>query len=177
MAHEDRSKLPREPKNAYIRDMSKEIPERTADPMTLTPELVPDTCIAFNIGRAYRAVLRRYEQAFKAADITTMQYGLLVHTAINEPASGIQISQSSGHDPSTLSRTLSYMEEAGYIRGVKPVDGDRRKRVYSLTSAGRKKLNEALPLWEKVQKEILLEIGESEWIAGLKTLKKIQQIE
>ncbi|AHC13911.1 MarR family winged helix-turn-helix transcriptional regulator [Salinispira pacifica] len=158
------------------KDTAENTAPNTADSGALSPELVPENCIAFNIGRAYRAVLRRYEQAFKAADITTMQYGLLVHTAILEPASGIEISQSSGHDPSTLSRTLAYMEEAGYIRGVKPVAGDRRKRVYSLTSAGRSKLNEALPLWEQVQKEILLEIGEEQWVEGLKSLKKIQQI-
>jgi len=64
-------------------------------------------------------------------------------------------------DSTSLTRTLAVMLREGWIterRGE-----DRRERWIGISRAGEKKLNNALPAWEKVQARLRREIGPQSW--------------
>ena len=142
------------------------------------PSLVPDQCIAFNIGKAYRNVLHYFEKAVnEQSSISSMQYGLLIHIAKLEPVSGREISAATGHDPSTLSRTLGGLEKAGLISSRRDDGGDRRRVLYSLTGEGRNRLDEAIPVWADVQRRVIQELGEEESGELLRILRRVQTLD
>ncbi len=136
--------------------------------------LVPQLCVAFNIGKAYRSVLKLFEEAYKDGPLTTMQYGLLVHIGMLEPASSSDIRAATGHDLSTLTRTLAPLEKSGFIENLGTDAHDKRVKRYKLTVTGRKALEETLNRWLGVQQSILGNVEQSQWEQALETLKKIQ---
>jgi DNA-binding MarR family transcriptional regulator len=71
-------------------------------------------------------------------------------------------------DRSTATRNVEALRRAGYLRVISE-DGDRRKKILSLSDAGRAKLSEAIPLWREAQDHILRELGEG----GAKNLLSI----
>jgi DNA-binding MarR family transcriptional regulator len=71
-------------------------------------------------------------------------------------------------DSTTLSRTLRPLEEKGWVRW-RP-GSDRRERHWDLTPGGRRKLAEAVPAWERAQRELRSRFGGAGWqalMAGL----------
>ena len=145
---------------------------------TADPQTIPDQCIAFNIGKAYRSVIHRFEQRFAAdTSVSTSQYGLLVHIAKLEPANGRTICAATGHDPSTLSRNLHGLIESGLVEACRSCAEDRRVINYTLSERGRSRLAEAIPVWAEVQAEILRRLGEKKSHRLLSILRELQEID
>lgn len=147
----------------------------TPKTFTADPKTIPDQCIAFNIGKAYRSVMHRFEQRFVAdTSISTTQYGLLVHIAKLEPANGRTICTATGHDPSTLSRNLRGLIESGLVEACRSCAEDRRIIHYTLTDLGRGRLAEAIPVWAEVQQGILRRLGDKKSRQLLAILRELQ---
>jgi DNA-binding MarR family transcriptional regulator len=79
-------------------------------------------------------------------------------------------------DRSTATRNVEALKRAGYVRLISG-DGDRRKKILSLSDAGRAKLSEAIPLWKEAQDHILRELGEDGAENFLSILRDIAAIE
>ena len=62
----------------------------------------------------------------------------------------------------TLSRNLTPLVKQGYVSVISS-SSDARVREISLTRKGIKKFREALGLWRKAQKKLLLKFGEENW--------------
>jgi len=137
---------------------------------------IPVDCVAFNLGKAYRAVMRQFEEAFAATDISPGQYGLLVHIAAIQPASATSISEATGHDPSTLSRTLTGLISSGHLTQQAAVDGDKRKKMYLLTEQGETSLAAGIKVWRTTQQRIIRIIGKEEWAETLEGLRRLQNL-
>jgi DNA-binding MarR family transcriptional regulator len=137
---------------------------------------IPAICVAFNIGKAYRSILKVYETALKECSLTTMQYGLLVHIGMLEPASSSDISAATGHDLSTLTRTIAPLVAQGYVVSLGVDSQDKRVKRYGLTKEGRTVLMAGVAQWEKAQQTIIEELGELTWKQTLPLLKAIQEI-
>jgi len=137
---------------------------------------IPAICVAFNIGKAYRSILKVYETALKECSLTTMQYGLLVHIGMLEPASSSDISAATGHDLSTLTRTIAPLVSQGYVVSLGVDSQDKRVKRYGLTEEGKTILMAGVDQWEIAQKEIIEKLGESTWQQTLPLLKAIQDI-
>lgn len=137
---------------------------------------IPEDCIAFNLGKAYRAVLRQYDEAFTETGISSGQYGLLVHIAAIQPASASSISEATGHDPSTLSRTLTSLINSGHLKLEPAIDGDRRKKMYLLSDQGEASLAAGIKAWRKTQRKIIKLVGEDVWKRTLEGLRLLQQL-
>jgi DNA-binding MarR family transcriptional regulator len=103
-----------------------------------------------------------------------MQYGLLVHVQILQPASTTAISATTGHDISTLSRTLAPLKKAGFIRETRSASEDKRVKLFEITPQGKEALDFALEAWEKVQNTLLRTLDEGEWQTTLSILRKLQ---
>lgn len=62
-----------------------------------------------------------------------------------------------GHDRTTLNRTLRPLESAGLIRSQ--TGDDHRRRILALTDVGAEAIAAAQPHWEKVQRRIAAMLG------------------
>lgn len=137
---------------------------------------IPDFCLAYNLGKAYRLILRPYERAFKGKAVTLMQYGLLVHINRNEPVTGRKLGFTSGHDPSTISRNLEKLILLQLVQVDDQIEQDKRQKHYNLTIKGKLVLQESAELWERTTKALQEIISEKTWTETLALLKNIQNL-
>lgn len=144
--------------------------------MTPRPELGPIAlpCACANLRRAARAVTQRYDAALRPAGLRATQFTLL---QVLERAGGLTqgaLGTILATDSTTLSRTLQPLEAAGWVRST--AGADRRRRHVALTAAGRRKLAQATPRWEKVQRRLRDRLGGPRWQALLDLLQTTAQL-
>lgn len=109
---------------------------------------------------ASRVVTRHYDRALGSTGLSTNEYAILARLdregsfALGELAARLAM------DRSTLSRDLAPLLAAGQV-ATGPADGDRRKKVVSLTAAGARALAAARPLWAAAQAELASSFGDT----------------
>jgi DNA-binding MarR family transcriptional regulator len=118
-------------------------------------------CACQNLRRATRIVTRIYEQELKKAGLEITQFGLLTALATAGEVNQKRLSEGFAMDSTTLTRTLERLREQGWIR-VKQ-GKDRRERLFSLTTAGKRQMSEAKPHWERAESRLQQELGEEGW--------------
>jgi DNA-binding MarR family transcriptional regulator len=64
-------------------------------------------------------------------------------------------------DRTTLTRSLELLKRQDFIRIES--SSDRRKRIVTITSKGKAKMDKAFPLWEKAQSIIMEKFGKGNW--------------
>jgi DNA-binding MarR family transcriptional regulator len=118
-------------------------------------------CACQNLRRSTRIVTRIYDQELKKVGLEITQFGLLTALAIAGEVNQKRLSQGFAMDSTTLTRTLERLQGQGWIR-VKQ-GKDRRERLFSLTPAGKRKISEAKPHWERAESRLRSELGEKQW--------------
>lgn len=114
-------------------------------------------CACAVVRRAARKLTSLYDTALAPADITITQYSLLANIGRAGQLSHTVLADKLGMDRTTLTRNLHSLIGA---RWVAVASGeDRRQRLLKLTAAGKKKVDRSLPLWEKIQRRFIAEIG------------------
>nr|PZN84248.1 MAG: MarR family transcriptional regulator [Pseudomonadota bacterium] len=111
---------------------------------------VRDTCLCLHVQRAARAIARRYDEALRPLGLTSGQFSLLMSLNRPEPPTMGQVSAVLAMDRTTVTANLKPLERRGLVE-IQVDEKDRRSRRLKLTSAGRRLLAEAMPLWEKAQ--------------------------
>lgn len=110
-------------------------------------------CIAVRVRTLARAVTRAYDEALRPLGLTVGQLNLLVGIRRMEPeASSARLSELLEIDASTLSRGLALLERRGWIEGLRPEEGGRR-RLWCVTAEGRALLRRARRPWRRAQRE------------------------
>ena len=121
----------------------------------------PANCTCFNLRKAARAVTQMYDDALKPSGLRATQFSLL---SVVENSGPIGITELAGRlvtDRTTLTRNLKPLLSQELLQVV---DGaDRRQRPIALTSRGRDRLAQALPLWREVQSRLAKGFGHSRW--------------
>ena len=110
--------------------------------------MVRDTCLCLAAQRAARALARRFDDTFRALDLTNGQFSLLM--ALNQPTPPTiaPLADFLAMDRTTLTAALKPLERRGLITiSVDP--DDRRSRLLRLTAKGRGLLVKALPIWKE----------------------------
>jgi DNA-binding MarR family transcriptional regulator len=128
-----------------------------------------ESCTAFNLKRASRTIGRIYDAMLAPLGIRSTQFNLMVAVSLMGQAPLIKLADELGLDRTTLTRNLVPLEQKGWIESV--AGGDRRVRLLQLTDSGRKVLAQGIPMWEKVQADVVEALGKKQWkdlIAGLK---------
>jgi DNA-binding MarR family transcriptional regulator len=128
-----------------------------------------------NLRRASRVTALYFDQAFSAAGLRATQYSVLVNVALTENVTIGGLGQILRMDQTTVTRNLKLLERAGYI-AIQRENGDARRKFVSLTDLGARKMEEALPLWETVQKNIEEELGEEKFEKLISLLREIEKI-
>ena len=116
-------------------------------------------CACFNLRKATRMVTQIYDGALKPTGIRATQFMVLVAIGSAGPISVNQLADRIVMDRTTLTRNLKPLDREGLI-AVRP-GYDLRVREVSLTAKGRKTLDRAYPLWERVQARLRQKIGDS----------------
>jgi DNA-binding MarR family transcriptional regulator len=118
-------------------------------------------CTCQNLRRLSRIVTRIYDEQLRRAGLEITQFGLL--TALAEAGEVNQKRLSSGFamDSTTLTRTLGLLRKQGWVRARR--GKDRRERLFSLTGAGKRRLEIAQPHWERAERRLRKELGDAGW--------------
>jgi DNA-binding MarR family transcriptional regulator len=108
-------------------------------------------CYCGSIRQASRIVTQLYDQALKPSGVKITQFGILRLLAACPGITTGDIAQALVMDSTTLTRTLKIIQDNGWIAAQ--AGEDRRERRWTLTAAGRGRLQQAQPLWKNAQKE------------------------
>lgn len=134
-------------------------------------QLFPLPCACQNLRRLTRIVTRIYDQELRKADIEITQYGLLTALATIGQANQRQLSAGFAIDSTTLTRTMAVIEKQGWVKVVR--GEDKRERLFSVTTAGKRKLAQAAPYWEAAERRLLKALGEADWKAMNETVGRV----
>ena len=107
---------------------------------------------------ATRLVTRHYDRALAPAGLSTNDYSILARLGRLGPLPLGTLATALGVDRTTLSRELAPLEQAGLIDATTD-PADRRRRVICLNRAGRARVQQAFPLWERAQAALEDEFG------------------
>ena len=141
---------------------------RHSDPAPPRPVLA---CACANLRRAARAVTQLYDEALRDAGLRATQFALLETLRRKGELTQGQLGYLQAMDSTTLTRTLGGMRARGWIRSRH--GDDRRERLWSLTSMGRRKAEQARPAWELVQKRVQSRFGRKRLVSMFDDLTAI----
>ena len=109
-------------------------------------------CAYGNLRMIARAVGTIYEDALKPVDLRAGQLSLMWAILATEPVEMNRLGCVTLTDPTTLSRTVAKLRKAGWV-SVR-ADRDGRKKVLTLSAAGRARFAAAMPRWEEAQQSV-----------------------
>jgi DNA-binding MarR family transcriptional regulator len=118
-------------------------------------------CTCFSLRKAARVVTQIFDNALRSIDLRATQFTLLALAFAHGPITVTKLSDEMVADRTTLSRNLNPMEKSGLIRIAQ--GNDKRTRIVVITDSGRRKLEEAYPLWKKAQMGIKEAMGADKW--------------
>src|SRR5580692_10213292 len=134
-------------------------PSRNAKKPERTAVRLP--CACANLRRADRAVTQFYDAALRPAGLRVTQFTLLQALTLSGEISQKQLGELLEIDSTTLTRTLAPLRSKGWLRSA--AGTDRRELRLSLTVAGKREYNRALPYWEAAQNGLRQALGKSNW--------------
>ncbi len=127
-------------------------------------------CTCFNLRKAARAATQMYDEALKPSGLRATQFSLLCVVENNGPIGITELAKRLVTDRTTLTRNLKPLLSQELLEVV---DGaDRRQRPIALTSRGRDKLAQALPLWREAQARMTEGLGRARWMGLLGDLNE-----
>src|SRR6195256_2991291 len=106
-------------------------------------------CACQNLRRATRIVTRIYDQELRKAGLEITQFGLITALAATGEANQKRLSAGFVMDSTTLTRTLGLLRKQGWVRVER--GKDRRERLFRLTRAGKRQMEEAQPYWQRAE--------------------------
>jgi DNA-binding MarR family transcriptional regulator len=122
---------------------------------------VANECTGHGLRKAARALSRIYDEAMAPAGLRGTQFNLLVALSVAQEAPLARVADELGLDRTTLTRNLGPLERDGLVESVS--DDDRRVRRLRLTARGHDVLADALPRWERAQREVVAALGKTRW--------------
>ena len=134
---------------------------------SFSPLAIGATCNCLALRRAARGLARSYDEAFRPLDLNNGQFSTLTAIAGLQPA-GIQaLADCLGMDRTTVTAALKPLRRRGLVE-VEVAENDQRGRGARLTRAGMALLEQAIPLWEAVQRSVSAQLGGVEMAHGFR---------
>ena len=126
----------------------------------ISVQTIAEQCIAVRLRMLSRGVTRIYNQALRPYGLMVSQMNILVAVSCLGEARPQEVSQALHLEKSTLSRDVGRMRSQGWLEEVP--GGDGRTARLTITSAGRRLLEEAIPAWQQAQEQATALLGERE---------------
>jgi DNA-binding MarR family transcriptional regulator len=105
------------------------------------------------VQRAARALGRRFDEALRPVGLTNGQFSLMMSLNRPEPPGMSAVAHLLAMDRTTLTAAVKPLERRGLV-AVTRDPSDRRGRLLSLTPKGEALLAEAVPIWERIHREV-----------------------
>jgi len=118
-------------------------------------------CNCFAVRQAARQVTRLYERHLRKAQLTSAQFSILGTLAQGRRMTMGELAKVLVMDRTTLLRAMKPLQREDLLKSTSS-DEDPRQLVFSLSSAGERKLKQAIPLWTKAQEEFESGMGPGE---------------
>lgn len=119
--------------------------------------MLSTVCACAKLRRSARIVSALYDEALAPCGLSVAQFSLLRLLQRAGPSTLTQFAEATGHDRTTLNRTLKPLEEAGLV--VSSPSKDKRARTVSVTNEARDVMRRGQPHWEAAQKRIEDQLG------------------
>ncbi len=119
--------------------------------------MLSTVCACAKLRRSARIVSALYDEALAPSGFTVAQFSLLRMLQRAGPCSLTEFAAATGHDRTTLNRTLRPLEQAGYVQSAGA--GDQRTRIVSVTAKGKAAMRRGQPYWEAAQQRIEQALG------------------
>ncbi len=116
-------------------------------------------CACYNTRKAARLLAQAYDRALEPSGLKNTQFSALA--VIYGSDDGLTITELAAKmsvERTTLTRNLSVLVRNGLVR----IDAgaDARSKLVAITAAGRKALDKAIPLWERIQSSVTGSLGD-----------------
>ncbi|MBO0755461.1 MAG: winged helix-turn-helix transcriptional regulator [Bradyrhizobiaceae bacterium] len=118
-------------------------------------------CNCFAVRQAARQVTKIYERHLAGAQLTSAQYSILAALGEAGRMTMVELARVLVMDRTTLLRAMKPLQREDLLKNASS-DADPRQLVFSLSSTGKRKLKQALPLWTKAQEEFESGMGARE---------------
>lgn len=128
-----------------------------------------ENCVCFNLRWVTRKVTQFFDAEMRWHGIRPTQGTILRALNAEENWSMAELSDWLGMDRTTLVRNLRPLQRDGLVQTT---GGGRGSRVeLSITTKGRKKIEEYLPAWRSAQSAAVKTLGKERWSAILSDLE------
>ena len=117
----------------------------------------PQGCTNLKLRQLVRGVSRLYDAELAGAGLKTTQYSLLSHVLKLGPLRPGELARAIRMEPSTLTRNLRPLIDAGWV--TLQAGGDARSRLVAITDAGRDKRQAAQRCWRAAQQKLNARLG------------------
>ncbi len=118
-------------------------------------------CACAGLRHAARATARLYEAALAPLNLTATQFSILVAVHLQGPVPLSRLAERLVLDRTSLYRAVKPLERRGCL-DIRP--GRRgRERTAALTDQGRRLLEDALRIWQRVQRRFVGALGTRTW--------------
>jgi len=112
----------------------------------------PKVCTNLKLRQLMRRVTQHYDREIGRAGLKTTQYSLLSYIENMGPIRPIDLANKIKMEPSTLTRNLKPLLDAGWVS--LDAGQDARSRLITMSETGMKKRAEARRYWRKAQSEL-----------------------
>jgi DNA-binding MarR family transcriptional regulator len=128
-------------------------------------------CACAAARQAARILTQLYDRKLRGADVEAPQFAMLMTLDRLGPCSQADLGRRYALDKTTMSRNLKLLQGRGWIEAAS--SSDRRQRRFGLTDAGRKRLREAKPLWNKAQSQLRQALSGEQWEEMFRMFQKV----
>ncbi|MBU6465702.1 MAG: MarR family winged helix-turn-helix transcriptional regulator [Burkholderiales bacterium] len=143
------------------------MPSQTIATDLSLPLAMPQGCTNFRLRQLMRRVTQHYDAQMAQCGLKTTQYTLLSHVLTLGPIRPGELAAAMTMEPSTLTRNLRPLVDAGWV--TLESGSDARSRLVHITQAGRDKRAQAQRSWKAAQLALNDTLG-VERVAALHTL-------
>lgn len=144
---------------------------RGSKPMAALSVRVAAECAGGGLRQASRAISRFYEAAFAPLHLTATQFAILVAVNLGGTVPLSRLAEILVLDRTSLYRALKPLVRRRRLR-ILP-GRTRRERIATLTESGRRTLADALPIWERTQRQFVGALGPRAWAALSSGLRQV----
>jgi DNA-binding MarR family transcriptional regulator len=114
---------------------------------------VARACACANLRKAARAVTQLFDAALVPSGLKATQFTLLVTSQLSGEATINELAERMAMDRTTLSRNLKPLIREGLLEVGPGKDG--RTRLVRISPEGERALDEAYPMWQGAQEEVI----------------------
>jgi DNA-binding MarR family transcriptional regulator len=131
-------------------------------------------CACFNVRKSARVITKHYDDALQSLELKPTQFTILAVLSSVDAITVTDLADYMVLDRTTLTRNLRPLEKQGMIKTG--AGEDRRKRMISLSKKGLNKLEKAIPLWKKAQKDVTRYMGNNRFDSFLSELNYMEKM-